>query len=131
MRLREPNVGMLLTMIHHLGETMDEVEITAEAWVEVKRRLKEMGDLALPNDVEDGNRARADFAQWLYDLRIKLGALYDFMHEKGFVDVNDNDYSLDTGGTFGSLAALTPNGKEIVYVAGENEPFQSPGDDRS
>src|SRR3954447_13305611 len=124
MRLREPNVGILLTMLNSLTETIQETEMTAEAWLEIKAELRKMGDLALPSDVETGNRARADFAQWLYDLRIKLGNLYDFMHEKGFVDVNDNDYSLDTSGVFGSLAAITPNGEKEVYISGESEPFQ-------
>lgn len=124
MRLREPNVGILLTLLNGLTETIQETEMTAETWLEIKGELRQMGDLASPSDVEKGNRARADFAQWLYDLRIKLGNLYDFMHEKGFVDVNDNDYSLDTRGVFGSLAAITPNGEKEVHICGESEPFQ-------
>lgn len=111
-------------MLNGLTETIQETELTAEAWLEIKGELRRLGDLALPTDVENGNRARADFAQWLYDLRIKLGNLYDFMHEKGFVDVNDNDYSSDTSGVFGSLAAVTPRGETEVYIGGESEPFQ-------
>lgn len=98
MKLRRPNVKIFNSHLGNLITKAEEAKKLGEFWAiayddrekyGAVRHENKMRGIYYDTDQDYIASVRSLYEAAINDLRAELGEIYDFMHEKGFIDIQD------------------------------------------